>query len=89
MSPRRNPSPPDSMAPIFVPLLTAAAKQFGAGVLVAAVFAFGMVRVYADLDQRNRVLVDLVREQTAAARGVESALRELVRSLENSGRIGN
>lgn len=77
------------MPPLFVTLLSSAAKQFGAGVLVAGVFAMATVRTYEDLGRRNDALVELVREQTAAARAVESALRDLVRELENYGRIGN
>jgi prophage DNA circulation protein len=69
--------------PFPVALLSSALKQFGAGMLVAGVFGFAVVRMYEDLERKNDVLVALVREQTLAAREVSEALREILRRLEN------
>lgn len=70
-------------------LLSAAVKQFGAGMLVAAVFAIAVARVYSDLAEKNEVLVTLVREQVSSSSEVAEALRDLARQLERRGQDSN
>lgn len=66
-----------------ISILSAAVKQFGAGMLVAAVFALAVARVYSDLAEKNETLVMIVREQTKSTSEVAEALRDLARQLEN------
>jgi hypothetical protein len=77
----------ESTSPVSI--LSAAVKQFGAGMLVAAVFALAVARVYSDLAEKNDALVSLVREQTRSTSEVAEALRELARQLETRGHDSN
>jgi len=62
-------------------LLIWAVGRFGSGILIAALCVAGIVRVYGDLKEQNQVLITLIKEQTAASSGLQSALYELKTSL--------
>lgn len=51
--------------------------------LVAVVFGYGVRQVYADLKERNEVLVTIIREQIAESRAVSDALRSLTSRIES------
>jgi hypothetical protein len=63
-------------------MLSVAVRQFGAGMLVAAVFGLAVMRIYTDLERKNELLIALVREQTLAAREVAENLRELINRID-------
>ena len=75
--PRRKPDP----VPVILSMLSSTARQLGAGMVVAGVFALAIGRMYQDLERKNEMLISLVREQTDAAREVSAALRELLDKL--------
>ena len=62
-------------------LLIWAVGRFGSGILIAALCVAGIVKVYGDLKEQNQVLITLIKEQTAASSGLQSALYELKTSL--------
>lgn len=62
-------------------LLIWAVGRFGSGILIAALCVAGIVRVYGDLKEQNQALITLIKEQTAASSGLQSALHELKTSL--------
>lgn len=62
-------------------LLIWAVGRFGSGILIAALCVAGIVRVYGDLKEQNQALITLIKEQTAASSGLQSALYELKTSL--------
>ena len=55
-------------------------------VIVAAVFGYALLQVYADLKESNRVLVDLVRSSVSESRAVADSLSLLSRRLEMENR---
>lgn len=62
-------------------LIIWAVGRFGSGILIAALCVAGIVKVYGDLKEQNQVLITLIKEQTAASSGLQSALYELKTSL--------
>lgn len=56
-------------------------KQSGVGALFAVVVGFALVRVYDDLQERNKLLVDIVRESVRESRAVADSIRELASEI--------
>lgn len=62
-------------------LLVWAVGRFGSGILIAAICIVGIVRVYGDMREQNQALILLIKEQTQASSGLQTALNELRNSL--------
>ena len=77
MSPQRR-NPPEMSV---IPILLKSVPQFGVGMLFAAIFAAATHQMYKDLERKNTLLVEIVREQTRAAQDVASALQTLTQLI--------
>ena len=64
--------------------LVFAVKQLGPGVLIAAVFAWFLVRVYDDLNRRNETFVELIREEIRTSQAVAASLEKLSDKIDSS-----
>lgn len=72
----------DTPALIDVPntwsgLVVWAVGRFGVGVLFAAVCVVGITRVYGDIKELNKELVQLIREQAQTSAGLQLSISKL------------
>ena len=74
-------SPRSSASPDW---LVFAVKQLGPGVLIAAVFAWFLIRVYDDLNRRNEAFVELMREEIRTSQAVAASLEKLSDKIDAS-----
>jgi hypothetical protein len=51
--------------------------------IVALAMSYGVRQVYADLKERNEVLVTIIREQISESRAVSEAIRSLTSRIES------
>lgn len=63
-------------------MFAAALKQFGAGLAIAAVFAYAIARMYEDAERRNDTIISLVRQQSEASFTLAAALDNLTEELK-------
>ena len=64
-------------------LLVIAVRQFGAGIVIAAGFAWSTVKVYSDLQKRTEGLFLLVERQARLQAETVSALATLTEEIRN------
>ncbi len=67
-------------------LLKSALNQFGAGIAVAAVFAFATVRIYSDLERRTDAILLLVEKSIRTETELTHALEQLTENLKHVSR---
>jgi hypothetical protein len=62
--------------------LSSLIKQSGVSAVVAIAFGYALTRVYDDLGERNRVLVDLIHDQVRESKAVSDSIVHLSSLIE-------